>query len=296
MNKQLLKMFSAIIVTAMMFSVNANSQIVYTDVNPDTTIAIGGPYYGFYYLDLNNDGTTDDSISYRVSSRGPIGVCGGRRVSISALNGNAVAGSTYPLAMNLNDTISSALTWSASGDLRRIQYSGSFCTTIDTIGNWTNLVDNYLGLKLIVGTNTYYGWLRMQVNVTTNSNTASGIIKDYAYNSTPNQFILAGDTGIGPTGIIDNIASASINLFPNPATNHLTIDMGSNNKKAKITITDITGKTIYTTNAKDPDSPDSYRDRENKIEVNTSEFAKGIYVVQIQTAGFIATKKLVVEN
>ncbi|MBK9223007.1 MAG: T9SS type A sorting domain-containing protein [Saprospiraceae bacterium] len=286
MKQQLQKTLYAFIVTAMMFSASANAQIVYTDVNPDTSIANSGPLYGFYYLDLNNDGTSDDSISYRVSGRVPMGACGGRRVSISVLNGNAVAGSKYPLAMNLNDTISSALTWSASGDLRHIQFSGPICTTIDTFGNWTNLIDNYLGLKLIVGTNTYYGWLRMHVNVTTNANTASGIIKDYAYNSTPNQFILAGDTGAGPTRIIETIASSSINLYPNPTTNQLNIALGSNNKKVQVIIADITGKIIYSTTASET----------QKIEVNTKDFVEGVYLVEVQSADFIATKKLVVEK
>ncbi|MBK7304487.1 MAG: hypothetical protein IPI90_14885 [Saprospiraceae bacterium] len=57
MKKQLLKKLSGFIVTVLMLSVSANAQIVYTDVNPDTTIA-----NRIYYLDLNNDGTTDDSI------------------------------------------------------------------------------------------------------------------------------------------------------------------------------------------------------------------------------------------
>ncbi|MBL0340045.1 MAG: T9SS type A sorting domain-containing protein [Bacteroidetes bacterium] len=34
----------------------------------------------------------------------------------------------------------------------------------------------------------------------------------------------------------------------------------------------------------------------NKIEINTKDFPTGIYVVQIQTADFMATKKLVVEK
>ena len=58
-----------------------------------------------------------------------------------------------------------------------------------------------------------------------------------------------------------------------------------------VTITDLTGKIIYSTTASDPDSY-----REQKIEVNIQDFATGIYVVQIQTADFMGTKKLVVEK
>ena len=65
---------------------------------------------------------------------------------------------------------------------------------------------------------------------------------------------------------------------------HLTIDLGSDNKKIQGTIADITGKVIYTTIATDT----------QKVEVNTIDFAEGIYIVQIQAGEFIGTKKLVV--
>ncbi len=276
MKKQLLKKLSGFIVTALMLSVSANAQIVYTDVNPDTTIA-----NRIYYLDLNNDGTTDDSIRLFVS-RPYIGECRGSKVSIFAINGNTVSGSTYPLAMNIKDTISSSLTWSASGDLRYIRSGDPTSCPNDTLGYWTNAIDYYLGLKLIVGTYTYYGWLRMQITV--DPLYASGIIKDYAYNSIPNQPILAGQTSV--TGITENISASSISLYPNPATNHLTIELPNVKEKVEVTINDITGKKMYTTSSEET----------HKIEVNTHGFNEGIYFVQIQTAGFIGTKKLVVEK
>ncbi|MBL0343337.1 MAG: T9SS type A sorting domain-containing protein [Bacteroidetes bacterium] len=118
---------------------------------------------------------------------------------------------------------------------------------------------------------------------------ASMTIKDYAYNTIPNQLILAGQTVA--TGINENSFASSINIFPNPATDKLTIALGSNNEKVEVTIADITGKVIYSTTAS---NPDSYRDE--KIEVNTQDFAEGIYVVQIQSVDFTATKKLIVNK
>ena len=112
---------------------------------------------------------------------------------------------------------------------------------------------------------------------------------EYAYNTIANQPILAGQTTT--TGIIESSFASSINLFPNPATNHVTIDLPNAKEKVEITITDIAGKIIYSTTAIDFDSY-----REQKLEVSTEDFAAGIYVVQIQSAGFIATKKLVVEK
>ncbi|MBK9643390.1 MAG: T9SS type A sorting domain-containing protein [Saprospiraceae bacterium] len=276
MKKQLLKKLSGFIVTVLMLSVSANAQIVYTDVNPDTTIA-----NRIYYLDLNNDGTTDDSIRLFVS-RPYIGECRGSKVSIFALNGNTVSGSTYPLAMNIKDTISSALTWSASGDLRYIRSGDPTSCPNDTLGYWTNAKDYYLGLKLIVGTYTYYGWLRMQITV--DPLYASGIIKDYAYNSIPNQPILAGQTSV--TGITENISASSISLYPNPATNYLTITLQGDNKKAEVTIMDITGKIFYSTTENET----------QELKINTKDFAEGVYLVQVKSEDFMATKKFVVKK
>ncbi len=289
MKKQLLRKLSAFIFTAMLFSASANAQIVYTDVTPDQVIsATTIPSMEDYNIDLNNDGIND----YKISCSRSGGICplapSSRLyinfISDSALNSNAVVTGTsitYPLAMNLNDSISSGLSFSSFGYLRR-NTSGGPCT--GTFGVWSYSIDRYLGLKLIVGGNTYYGWARMQIDVVTGI--PSCTIKDYAYNSIPNQPILAGDTGTVPTGIFENSFSSSINLFPNPANNHLTIALGSNNKNVEVAIADMTGKIIYTTIAYET----------NRIEVNTSEFAEGIYIVQIGTEKYIETKKFIVKK
>lgn len=93
-------------------------------------------------------------------------------------------------------------------------------------------------------------------------------------------------TNCGTTAVADIGNLANVQIAPNPATNHLTIALGSNNQKVEVTITDITGKIIYTTTLTETD----------KLEVDTNEFATGIYVVKVQAAGFIGTKKLIVEK
>jgi hypothetical protein len=131
-----------------------------------------------------------------------------------------------------------------------------------------------------VASQVYYGWVRLSV--------ASGVINatifDYAYNSSPGQPILAGQTMT--TGIRETTFASSIDLFPNPADNHLTIDFGSNNEEVKVSIADITGKVVYRTIATDT----------QRVDVNTNDFAEGIYVVHIQAGDFIGTNKLVVKK
>ena len=268
--KQLLKKFSAFIVTAMMFSVSVNAQIVYTDVNPDSVISAGSAWDTIYYnIDLNSDGISD--VTFSQTHRYTAHLCSFDvdLVSIMPATNNNVTGS--------GTTFDSSASWGAGGALAYTQ-EGMLCNPVQHA--WVNSNGGYEGVKLKIGNQYHYGWIKISVPGFGSSLT----VKEFAYNTIPNQPILAGQTIT--TGLTENSFASSINLFPNPASNHLTIALGSNNKKVEVTITDITGKIIYTITT----------NKTNKIEVNTNEFAEGIYIVQIQVADFIGTKKLVVEK
>jgi hypothetical protein len=278
MKKQLLKAFCPFVIMMMISSTVANAQIVYFDVNPDLSFACNGNQHcsKSYSLDLNNDGLGDFII---LLGHGCINNCI-RSVSIapdSSVNAFAIS-SNGAKKFFMNDTIGPAQTWqnSSSAVLRRWG-SGSVYA-----GEWIYETDKYLGLSINVSGLTYYGWVRLDVTV--DSVTGFRTIKDYAYNTIPNQPILAGQTMT--TGVMENTFASSINLFPNPADNQLTIDFGSDHKKVQVTIADLTGKVVYTTIATDAQT----------VEVNTTDFAGGMYVVQIQATDFISTKKLAIEK
>ena len=212
MKKQLLKKLSTFIVTAMMFSASANAQIVYTDVIPDSTMLDNFPI-GLntknYNLDLDNNANDDFILT---AYYGP-SILGGTpsMVYASPLNGNALKDTlttgNVPIPLQLNAVIDSNLllqqSWQTSGS-HTLRESGG----IGPVGLWNNLSDYYLGLRLLQSGQTYYGWVRLRVNVT--GSYASVIVRDYAYNSIPNQPILAGQTIA--TGIIEN-SSANIGRY-----------------------------------------------------------------------------------
>jgi uncharacterized delta-60 repeat protein len=75
-------------------------------------------------------------------------------------------------------------------------------------------------------------------------------------------------------------------VYPNPATDKFSIEFSRNYNKVDLSITDITGKVIYTTVATET----------QKIEVNTTDFAEGIYLVRVQTNDFTETKKVIVSK
>lgn len=286
MKRQLQKKLYAGIVTAMMFSISANAQIVYTDIAPDSAYTLTRWGTHTYNLDLNGDSTTDFLIKVTAPRPRYPESPSSRSVSITPLGNNAFITRPAHTVKKLvpGDVISSTQVWHDT-TFQYLQWNQtvfSFPPVITNTGEWDDVVNGYVGLRLINGGQTYYGWVRMDVSVGTTS--ASMTIKDYAYNSIPNQPILAGETMT--TGIIENAFASSINLFPNPAGNDFTIDLGSSNEEVKVTIADITGKVVYNTIATDT----------QKLEVNSTDFAEGIYVVQIQTEDFIETKTIILHK
>jgi len=91
---------------------------------------------------------------------------------------------------------------------------------------------------------------------------------------------------VNTTSVGEGPSSGQLHVFPNPASNQFTITLGSNNKNVEVNIFDITGKIIYSNVVIDT----------QQLVVNTGEFSEGIYIVQIQSAGFVETKKLVVKK
>jgi hypothetical protein len=297
MKKQLQKIFYVFIVTAMLFSASANAQIVYTDVIPDSTMNCTvnfTPCTNNYNLDLNNDANNDFILTAYRYDAPQIGIETHSYVTADPLNGNAVkdtmVNSIYvAIPLQFNAVIDSNLllnqSWQTSGShiLKYGIYGGSLVN--DTVwGLWDSLSDYYLGLRILQSGQTHYGWVRLRVDVTPAH--ASLIVRDYAYNSIPNQLILAGQTVAA--GINENSFATSINLFPNPASNQLTINNGKLTIK-NVEIYDLTSREVYTEN--------HYTLNANsEIKIDVSKFPAGIYVVQIQTADFSVTKKLVVEK
>ena len=93
--------------------------------------------------------------------------------------------------------IGAALTYSGNSYKDFSNYRQSFDPAyISESGEFRN-ASGYAGLRLVDGTNTYYGWLQVAVTNYDNAN-LTGTLIDWAYNSVPNRAIPAGYTNISP--------------------------------------------------------------------------------------------------
>ncbi|MBA2406368.1 MAG: T9SS type A sorting domain-containing protein, partial [Chitinophagales bacterium] len=225
---------------------SADGQIVYHDVAPDDTLSIIGNSGEWYSLDLNNDGIADYSVAADIiyfENHAMIGKYANGSIS------NSVAGTYANVGMpaynvfklEASDPISQSVNW-VKANTPKDDYFGNLLEMFSYEGYWQNgVTDGYIGLRIHVGINNFYGWLRCDVA----ADASFIIIKDYAYNSIPDSSILAGQ-GIATNSneISESEKDFSLHLFPNPTKDILTLTTKEHLINSVITVYDLAGRII----------------------------------------------------
>jgi hypothetical protein len=177
------------------------SMIIYTDVKPDSVIiSTSEPLYN---IDLNNDGIADFIFTQKATSanncRGETGITYAadvRPAGIDArpsggINNAIIYNGEVPNALDSLAVIGSNDNWTKDTINKSLYVNtiGNAASCNSPGGPWNFTTNKYLGLKIIKGKNTYYGWARIFKTGAT-----SMILTGYAYNIISNQPILAGQT------------------------------------------------------------------------------------------------------
>lgn len=168
-------------------SSDTESTIIYTDIVPDFSSASINYYYN---LDLNND-LIDDF--YMGSYFNVINLFEINSIQESNnINACMVVNpfSPYTLPLYKDNEI-----FKLAGNANSPNYASmAYFIIKDCISgesecnyNWKDKKDNYLGLRFYIKGQTHYGWVRLDITSHT-----EWVIKDYAFNATPNSPILAG--------------------------------------------------------------------------------------------------------
>jgi len=184
MKKPLQNRLSAfIILTAfgILFSSSAHAQFVFTDVIPDVTQSCTGNCTQTDSIDVNNDGIFD--LKLVLTKLGA-----NRSVKATPLNGSAIMRNTQlPSKLFRNDSINPTSNWSntANQTLSAVSYGGPL-GNLNYSGNWSPVIDGFLGIRIVSGSETKYGWIRLNVG------TSAYTYKEFAYNSISDQALLAG--------------------------------------------------------------------------------------------------------
>lgn len=91
------------------------------------------------------------------------------------------------------------------------------------------------------------------------------------------------DVNVIITNLSENLSN-SINIYPNPSSNNITINFGKNISSSIIEINDLLGKTIYETKVSNI----------NKINIPVNTFKKGLYVINIKNKNYSFSKQLII--
>lgn len=170
-----------VLILGLVFNISSfRAQFICTDVSPDITNTGNATQD----IDLNNDLIPD----FRLTSA-QIGT-----LSFVIVQGSQIGTNNFVLSDGGGNALalpSGSVIGSGSSTWTQMSGANLFMvliTNTTATGTWLGAADQYLGLKLIVGASTYYGWARFSFSL--NSNTYT--FKDYAYNSLSSQQILAG--------------------------------------------------------------------------------------------------------
>jgi hypothetical protein len=262
MKKNTLFLFAFIL-----FSLNGlKGQVVYTDINPDSTISASvSEQIKSYFIDLDNSGIYEFELRHFNPGPGNEDVelqrnfIGSQEVIINP-DGHAKVLSKF-------DSINSnTLQWGYDGYgiLNAPWYGGG---------------DKYFGFRFKISGQWHYGWARVNIP----SDHLSFTIKDYAYNQTPNIPIYAGQTS--ENGIINplDLGKNVISIYPNPASGIYQLNLNFKpNCSYRIEIYNSAGKMIWS---------DNLYETEQLIDISSQP--EGIYSVVLIVNEKIYTKKVI---
>ena len=260
---------------AVVSAAGAQAQVVYTDVNPDYSHdAPQNNGFAIYPLDLNNDQTVD----FVIVSRDTVTPNASVRLTLAAPYGagNAVAGENpggydYALALDINSMVDSTLNWIAA--------TNTMAYNVDSANpyneNWNGVTDKYLGLKFVVGANTHYGWARLDSYAIGDS----VVVKDYAFDATPNVGIMTGAMGASLTETqVENLVK-----FINKSNNSVQVVLNGNLTNGVVSVVSSTGQVV---------SSDAITEKTFSVDMNN--LSSGIYMVNVTFNEGATTKKIIV--
>ncbi len=278
----------------------AYGEIVYTDVNPDedvlgdtTAVSYNSDECGYYEIDLDDDGNYDYTLKVRSDQAHGAGwlIPEGDNEYVNITNGNFAKPLDAGTYIGEDDTTEwKGLVVYPNG----YNYLGTLTTygvsAADGGGGMTGKTDKYLGLKFYIGSSAHYGWLRMDVR----NDSRIYTVKDFAYESTADESIIAGDTATTvadtattdttdtTTSIVENNLFSSVKVYTSGS--QLNIQLSNDiDPDAEVKMYNLSGTEIFA---------DRIKSAESSFNINASS---GIYIVKIKLEEGILTKKIILE-
>jgi hypothetical protein len=255
--------------------------LYFYDIISDTLLNVSnnGDPDELYSIDINSDGINDIRLSSTLSISPSHTTA---YVMVVTLNANTRLSfgsrdSTYNGYLhyymtrdilkkyNLNDSIFSnnfiPLTYGYLG------YYYSYVGTTAISSQWINAGDKYFGVKYEDNNGIAYGWVKVNCQ------------------GSNNVLILEHSLGNQIIGLENKEIKTNIQIYPNPATDELTIELPIEIDIKEIKLIDICGK----------EYPLSFFVEGNGYKIRLTNFTAGLYFVELKTASGFVRKKVIVE-
>lgn len=237
-SKDVLKRYS-LVFGCIALTPGVNAEIIYTDIDPDTILNSSGEEF---FLDLNNDSIPDYRISLitnglatswtggtaRIMPVGnnnkvaknqdglPIIVDGIKKIGVYGVQTNAIAGNYQGI-------------WASNSQINLAKLANYYYSTYSmnqsSGGDFINVNDGYIGLRLQVEDKLYFGWVRLDID----AQCKSVIIKGYGYEKEPYKTVKAGPTvpavqNVMVTDVNNNGDGSDISISFTKAVDETNID------------------------------------------------------------------------
>jgi len=265
----------------------ATGEIVYTDVDPDQTLANGE----VFEVDFNDDGITDMFLGIGTATGA---TTGGASVYFQAAfasgsGAGSFAGSVqvfggnnfyFPEAYNAGVAIDETLEWqspSAFGSMNYVTSVGGVPSASG--GNFENQTEKYLAVRFTVGSGQHYGWVRVSAGEAGPSNFMT--IHGFAFEAVADEAIEAGAEtgGAVPSGTNFPDYSDAVTMYSfgqNIIIQTSQVELQS----ATVEVADLTGRLVFVGTM-----------NQGSANIQVAE-ANGLYLVRLRAADGIVDRKL----
>ena len=203
-------------------SSNADAQVAYSGLQNISLSPIDN-----FNIDLDGGGVPDFSLNINNFSSGWSSTYGSTsygnyfNVNYADINNlassNSVVTSSYVNALSVGSVISSSNSWGGGGLLGDLGYYSNWFVNSTTSnsssgafsnGNFPGEGNKYIGVRFEINpAEFHYGWIQVSLN----EECSNLIIKDWAYETTPGDSIIAGNDGLVPTVALTTAATEPVN-------------------------------------------------------------------------------------
>ena len=271
--------------TAFLGMQQVNATVVYTDLDPDQLIGGEGAEFT---IDMNEDGTDDFNFSiYSFSGTGTylgFTFTYGVKVALAAaINGNEILGEMvtysgysgiYAPVLPDDEAISSGDNFAEGAGTLGVVFNVSLLGApyySYTGGNWLDTSMGFMGIRINIDKDRYYGWIRLSVS----DDAATITIHDYAYESEPNKPIFTGQTATG----IEEMPIMQAEVYANG--NILNISIPEDLDQLDGSLFDLSGKLVKKLDIS-----------AGTQAISCNELASGNYIVSLQSDSGVYRKQV----